>query len=163
DITGTNDDPVFAPARAAGSVDEIGLAAGTAPLTGSTTPDTASGVLTYTDPDRADTGHAASVSYVAGSAVWSGGTAIPSPTLADLAPAMTVQLTTESTNGASGTVTWTATLPDKDLDVLAEGETLSATYNVTVSDTHGGSGTEQVVVTFKGANDDPTITSGTAS
>ncbi|HMC70392.1 MAG TPA: VCBS domain-containing protein, partial [Mycobacteriales bacterium] len=105
--------------------------------------------------------HTASATYVTGSAVWSGGaaSAIPAQTLADLASAMTAQVTAESTNGATGDVTWTASLPDEDLDFLANGETLTATFNVTVSDGNGGSATEQVAVTFKGADDAPTIAS----
>ncbi len=73
---------------------------------------------------------------------------------------MQTQVTANSINGATGQVTWTATLPDRDLDFLAQGETLAATFNVSVADGHGGSATEQVNMTFDGAEDLPQITSG---
>ena len=72
---------------------------------------------------------------------------------------MTAAVTTDATHEATGTVTWTASIPDQDLDFLAQGETLTATYNVKVSDNHGGSTTEQVTVTFDGADDAPVIAS----
>ena len=121
---------------------------------------------TFTDPDFETDTHTASATYVAGSAVWSGASqqnlTIPAQTLTDLATAMTAHVTAESTNGATGNVTWTASLPDQDLDFLAQGETLSATFNVTVSDGNGGSATEQVVVTFDGADDKPIVTGATS-
>src|SRR5262249_34130487 len=85
---------------------------------------------------------------------------IPQQTLTDLATAMTAQVTAESPNGTTGSVTWTVSLPDKDLDFLAQGETLSATYNVTVSDGNGGSAAEPVTPTFDGASDVPAAVGG---
>ncbi|HLH89324.1 MAG TPA: VCBS domain-containing protein [Xanthobacteraceae bacterium] len=164
DIVGSNDPPAFTGGATSGSVDEIGLDQGTTPVTGSNTRDATSGVLTYTDPDLTDTGHTASASLV--SAVWSGASqfiGIPQQTLNDLATAMTAQVTAESTNGATGSVQWTASLPDKDLDFLAQGETLTAIYNITVADPSGGSSTEAVTVTFNGANDEPQAVGGVTS
>ena len=145
--------------RRPGTVDEISL------VTHSTAIDSTSGVVTFTDPDLTDT-HTASASYVDGSAVWSGASAqnltIPAQTLADLATAMTAQLTADSSNGATGSITWTASLPDKDLDFLAQGETLTATFQ-----RHGGRplwrhrDSSKVVVTFDGANDNPIATGAT--
>ena len=157
DIVGSNDAPVFTGGATSGTINEISL------VTNSTATDSTSGFVTFTDPDLTDT-HTASASYVAGSAVWSGGaeSAIPAQTLTDLAATMTAQLTAESTNGATGSITWTANLPDKDLDFLAQGETLSATFNVTVDDGQGGTTTQQVVVTFDGANDNPVATGATS-
>src|SRR5262249_52009825 len=138
-----------------GSVDEIGL------VTSGTAADTATKIVTFTDVDYNDT-HTASASYVTGSAAWSGAApqnlAIPAQTLTDLASAVTAQVTAAATHEATGNVTWTASLPDADLDFLAQGETLSATYNITVADNHGGSATEQITVTFNGADDKPTLT-----
>ena len=46
---------------------------------------------------------------------------------------------------------------------LAEGETRTETYKVTVTDEHGASATESVVITITGTNDAPTLSSGSFS
>ncbi len=61
-----------------------------------------------------------------------------------------------------GSVDWTFTLDDSDpvLQSLAEGETITQVYTVTVSDGHtGGTVTQDVTVTITGTNDGPTIES----
>ena len=156
-FTGVNQDPVFGDGATSGTVTEVILPTGVA------TPGAASAVISFTDVDYNDT-HVATATYVDGSAVWSGASAqnpdIPAQTLTDLAGAVTAQVTAEATHEATGAVTWTASIPDQDLDFLAAGETLTATYNVTVDDNNGGSATEAVVVTFTGADHPPVITSG---
>src|SRR5579883_2071117 len=131
-------------------------------VTNSTAIDTTSGSLTFTDVNHDDT-HTVSASYESGSAVWSGGSSasIPTRTLTDLSKALNVLETADSLSGQTGSVTWTASLPDKDLDFLAAGETLSATFNIDVTDNFRSGSGEQVVVTFNGANDAPIITAGT--
>lgn len=66
--------------------------------------------------------------------------------------------------GASsrGSVGWTFTLDNNDpvLQSLAEGQTITQVYTVTVDDHHGGTVTKDVTVTITGTNDAPTITSG---
>ena len=66
----------------------------------------------------------------------------------------------DSTNGVSGQVIWTASLPDQDLDFLSHGESLTATYDLVLADNQGGSGTQAVTVVFEGADDAPQITPG---
>src|SRR5262249_43627166 len=56
-------------------------------------------------------------------------------------------------------VAWTYKITDSALDFLAAGETLTATYNVTIDDGHGGTVTQPVTVTMTGTNDAPVITS----
>src|SRR6185436_17414530 len=41
---------------------------------------------------------------------------------------------------------------------LAEGQTATEKFTVTISDGHGGTTTQDVVITITGTNDDPTIT-----
>ncbi len=48
-------------------------------------------------------------------------------------------------------------LADKLADFLAAGETLTATYNVTVNDGHGGTSTQPVTFTVTGTNDAPVL------
>ncbi|MGT2502458.1 VCBS domain-containing protein [Bradyrhizobium guangxiense] len=60
-----------------------------------------------------------------------------------------------------GSVGWTFTLDDNDpvLQSLAEGQTITQVYTVTIDDHHGGTVTQDVTVTITGTNDAPTITS----
>ena len=51
-----------------------------------------------------------------------------------------------------GGIDWTFSIPDKDLDFLAAGDTLTVTYNVTVTD-GSTSSTQTVTVTMTGASD----------
>src|SRR5262249_12908595 len=88
---------------------------------------------------------------------------IPQQTLTDLATALTAAVTTDATHEATGTVSWTASIADQDLDFLGQGETLTATYDVTVTDDNGGSATEPITGTCEGANDAPAIAGGTSS
>src|SRR5579883_2466706 len=154
-IDGVNTNPAFSGSPPSPTVDEVGN------VTSGTATDTTSGVVHFTDVNYDDT-HTVSATYVSGSAVWSGaalhGGTIPTQTMSDLLDALTVLETQDSTHAATGNVAWTASIADSDLDFLANGETLSATFNVTVDDNHGGSATEQVVVTFDGANDPTVIT-----
>jgi VCBS repeat-containing protein len=116
---------------------------------GSTTPDTATGTLTFSDVDLTDT-HSVSVSL--DSAVWSANPDfVPSDTLADLQNALATALH-DSTGSGAGGIDWTFAIQDKDLDFLAPGETLTVTYDVTVSDGLTTS-TQQVTVTATGAED----------
>jgi VCBS repeat-containing protein len=104
--------------------------------------------LAFSDVDLSDT-H--SVSVAVSSAVWSSGSDVPAATQADLAAALMTTLH-DSTGSGSGGVDWTFSIQDKDLDFLAAGETMTVTYDVTVSDGLTSS-TQQVTVTATGAED----------
>jgi VCBS repeat-containing protein len=152
-ILGVNHPPAFTSGPEAGSVAEL------ANTTGSPTLDTTpTGTLAFTDQDISNT-HTVSVSVA--SATWSGGSAIPAATLTDLANALATTLN-DSTGTGSGSVNWTFSIPDKDLDFLAQGETLTTVYDVKVSD-GSSSATQTVTITAVGANDAATITSGPES
>src|SRR5207237_9180889 len=86
------------------------------------------------------------------SAVWSACLfSMPSGTLAGLQTALMTALH-DSTGLGTGSVDWTFSIPDKDLDFLSVGETLTATYDVTVSDGIASS-TQTVTITATGAED----------
>lgn len=146
-ITGTNDQPVLsADAGTHATSESAGAAAGTGA-------DTASATLDFTDADLKDT-H--TVSYaLASPASWAGGT-IPSATATALNSALTLSKV-DSTDTGSGSVTAAFSLADKLADFLAAGETLTATYNVTVNDGKGGASTQPVTFTVTGANDKPVL------
>jgi T1SS-143 domain-containing protein len=148
---GANDTPTFVSGdTTSGTVGEL------LGVTGSATLDTTSGVVHFTDPDFSDT-HTATAGFLEASA---SGTIVPLSTGNDLAHALSVAVTTDSQNGATGTVTWTASLPDHDLDFLASGQSMSATYDVSVIDNNNVGADEHITVTFAGENDTPTFVSG---
>jgi len=131
-ITGSNDAPVMA-ADASGP-HTITKVANTTP---STSPDTTSGTLTFTDVDLTDTHHA---SASAPTFAWSGGT-LTAAQQAALAAASTLTLSqTDSTGSGAGLIAFSYTAADKTFDFLAFGQTLTITYKVTVTDDHGVSG-----------------------
>ena len=66
----------------------------------------------------------------------------------------------DSTHAVLGSVDFTFSAADKNFDFLAEGETLTVTYNVTVTDNFGATSTQAVTVTITGSEDAPEITSG---
>src|SRR5205823_14152961 len=141
-INGLNDSPKLA--SDSGSPHPLTELAGTS---NSATPDAVSGSLSFTDVDIGDT-HTAGASL--NSATWSGGATVPSATQTALAGAMSASITVD---GTSGTLAWQFSLADKNVDFLAVGETLTAVYDVSVTDNHSGSSTKQVTVTFTGTND----------
>src|SRR5205814_177346 len=53
---------------------------------------------------------------------------------------------------------WTYTVSDDATDYLAEGQSATETFTVTVSDNHGGTATQSVTITVHGSNEAPTIT-----
>ncbi len=105
-------------------------------------------------------------------AVTAGGTIeFDDPDLADV-HSVTVEPADDSYFGSfdatlsGGEVTWTFTVSNAELQYLAEGQTLTQIYSVTVADGHGGTDSQDVTITIEGTNDVPVIggvTSGTVS
>jgi VCBS repeat-containing protein len=131
--------------------------------TGSSALDTTSpsptGTLAFTDVDLSD---AHTVAVALTSAAWSvDPTSLPPQTLSDLQTALATALH-DSTGSGSGGIDWTFSIPDKDLDFLSAGETLTATYNVTVMDGTTSS-TQMVTITMNGASDPIVVNPVTAS
>jgi VCBS repeat-containing protein len=146
-VTGTNDVPVITSGPESGSVAEQ------ANTTNSPTPDSANGTLQFSDVDLSNS-HTVQVSL--DSATWSGGAGFPDQTMADLSSALATTLHDSSGSG-NGTIDWAFSIPDRDLDFLSAGETLTATYDVTVSDGTTTS-TQTVTIVMNGA-DDPLVLS----
>jgi VCBS repeat-containing protein len=142
----TNHTPVFTSSSATGSFTE------TANTTDSTALHQLSGTMNFTDADHSDT-HTTSAALH--SAVLSSGTVIPAASLAHFQAAMTSHITSDS-NG-SGKLTWSFSDADDDFDFLAKNQTLVLTYDITVSDNHGGTTTQTVKVTVTGTDDTPVI------
>ena len=133
DATGSvNHDPVITSGAQAGLVFEITDGASGENLT----THTQSGAITFSDQDSADV-HTATVDPV------------PSSYLGDfvLAPV----------NDSTGTVAWSFSVNDSDLDNLTEGQVITQTYDVTIDDGAGGTVIEPVTITITGANDVPVV------
>jgi VCBS repeat-containing protein len=146
-VTGTNDAPVIT------SDDQTGAITERADTRNSSTPDKASGTVTFTDVDLSDT-HSVTITGVSASGTTSG--------LADhdtLLGWLSLGALTDSTGGDTGSGTWSFSAADRNFDYLAAGEQLTLTYTIQVDDHHGGVVTQDVVITITGTNDAPVITS----
>ncbi|WP_411836130.1 VCBS domain-containing protein [Pseudomonas chlororaphis subsp. aurantiaca] len=108
----------------------------------------ATGTIAFNDVDLSDT-HTASFVAAPGNATALGNFALAS--------------VIEAANAANGTVNWTYTLNNAAAQALAQGQTVSETYVVTISDGHGSSTTQNVTITITGTNDQVQITSGVQS
>ncbi|TPG89309.1 type I secretion protein, partial [Pseudomonas caspiana] len=128
----------------------VGVQAGTVTEDATTTPSptdslSTSGTIAFSDVDLSDT-HTASFVAAGGNA-----TALGNFTLASV---------TEAANAANGTVNWTYTLNNAAAQYLAQGQTVTETYVVTINDGHGSSTTQNVTISITGTNDQVQITSG---
>ncbi len=65
-------------------------------------------------------------------------------------------MTADSTGAPTGEVAWTFTVDEGALVSLGEGEVLTQTYTVSISDGFGGTVSQPVTVTLTGINDGPT-------
>jgi len=142
----TNHAPKITSSSAKGSFGEL------ADTTGSTALDQLSGTMNFTDADHSDT-HTTSTALL--SAVLSSGSVIPAASLADFSTAMTSHILSDS-NG-SGQLQWSFSDADKDFDFLSANQTLVLTYDIIVSDNHGGTAVQTVTVTVTGTDDKPVI------
>jgi hypothetical protein len=111
-----------------------------------------SGTLSFTDVDLTDT-HTLTAALT--SAVLSGSTgpAVPPGPLAIFETALTASISADSTEIGSGTVSWKlADLPVYLADFIPEGQTVTLTYTLTLTDSQGATTTQNVVVTITGTD-----------
>ena len=137
-ITGTNDAPALTVDQAGGVTEDIGVVSGNLSDTG---------LLSFTDADVNDT-HVVTKSYN-GDAAWSGGTLT-----AGQITALTTAFTVDNNS-------WDYTLANAAVQFLGAGETITLSFDVTVTDDSGAlnnSDTQTVTLTITGANDAPVLT-----
>lgn len=135
-FTGTNDAVMVQAANDTGAVTEDSGS----PLL------TASGAIQFGDADLSDT-HSVSVAAGAGNL---------------LGGVLTALVTSDSTGGGIGTVSWDYQVDNSATQYLAAGETLTEFFTVSIVDNHGSSTSRQVAVTVTGT-DDLSVISGQAS
>ena len=150
-IHGTNDAPAITSSAQTAAITE---AADSHDLTAA---DTASGLITFADVDLTDT-HDVTVAGVTASDT-TNGLAGHSTQLGWL----TLGALSDSAGTGAGSQAWNFSAPDHYFDYLAAGEKLTLTYTVQVADHHGGSTTQNVVVTVTGTNDAPAIAAASTS
>ncbi|MGA3800445.1 VCBS domain-containing protein, partial [Pseudomonas fluorescens] len=123
---------------------QAGIVAEDADTTASTTDSlTASGTITFNDIDLSDT-HTATFAPAAGNSTYLG--------------TFELSAVSEAANAANGSVQWTYNLSNAAAQYLAQGQTVTETYLVTINDGHGSSVAQNVTVTITGTNDAPTVT-----
>ncbi|WP_377827446.1 VCBS domain-containing protein [Bradyrhizobium lupini] len=142
-ITGSNDGPTITSGVQSGTVVEDAPA----------TPDpsdslNAVGTISFNDVDLSD-GHTATFAAAPGNSTALG--------------TFSLDPVSEAANAANGTVQWHYALNNAAAQYLAQGQSVTESYVVTVNDGHGGTVTQTVTVTINGTNDAPTITSGVQS
>ena len=133
-ITGIEDAPFITAAVSSGAVEEDAL------------PTSVSGVIAFVDFDLTNT-HTVSATPAAG-----GYLGTFTPIISDAA-----------TGDGSGQVLWNFTVNNAALQFLAEGQTRTQTYTVTITDSAGTPATQIVTVTITGDEDAPTITAAVDS
>ena len=131
-ITGIEDAPFITAAVSSGAVVEDAL------------PTSVSGVIAFVDFDLTNT-HTVSATPAAG-----GYLGTFTPIISDAA-----------TGDGSGQVLWNFTVDNAALQFLAEGQTRTQTYTVTITDSAGAPVTHTVTINITGTNDAPIITSST--
>ena len=123
-------------------------------------PDTANGSIRFADVDLSDH-HTVSISGPTFS-VSSGTLTSSERSVLSGGTAMSLN-ETDSTGSGSGAVAWNFSMTDRAADVLDPGQKLTVTYTVTIADGHGGSTSQDVVVTVTGGfdfNSDPAGVAG---
>ena len=150
-IVGTNDAPILC-AEKSGCVTEDVTKDGKL---------TDTGKISFTDVDLKDT-HKLTDSYDVGSAKWSKGGqtagALTNEQIEDLAEGFKV----EKTGAKTGE--WTYSIPNSLVQFLDDGETITLTFTVKVTDSSGKPNnfdTEKVTITIKGTNDGPVAVADT--
>jgi VCBS repeat-containing protein len=139
-VVGLNDAPVFVAADSASFTE------------GANATDAATGALSFTDVDASDT-HSFAITGVTASGATSG-----LPDDATLLNWLSLGAKTDSSNGATGSQAWSFSAADTNFDYLADGQQVTLTYAVQMSDGHGGTATHDVTITVTGTNDAPVFT-----
>lgn len=132
-LTGSNDAPIITSSQAARTLTEGGATSTT-------------GVMTFGDVDLTD-GHIVSITPVTAGNI---GTFVA--TISDA-----------STGDGAGGVTWTFQVDPAEIEYLSQNQGRQQRYSVLIDDGNGGTTEQLVIITIRGTNDRPTITSAVSS
>ncbi|MCX7303598.1 MAG: VCBS domain-containing protein, partial [Hyphomicrobiales bacterium] len=152
-VEGRNDTPIITvadPGDIVGTINDIAEqdpSQGNADLT-------ETGSITFGDVDLTDR-PVATVSAISVTATAQGGgsLALTQDQIDDIADAFSISPDGVSgVNTNNGTVNWTYEIDENDVDFLGAGEVVTAVFTIQVDDHHGGTDTQDVTITIKGAN-----------
>jgi VCBS repeat-containing protein len=151
-INANDDAPVFTAAEKS----QMAVVAEQPGLTGSLAPDQstpASGTVHFKDIDLTDRPTATITQAV----TWLDTDGTTPLTLTGQEAALEHALTYQQTGLNNGAVTWSYSVADGALDLLAEGQTAKVDSTITITDEYGKFDTAEIVVTITGKNDAPTL------
>ena len=158
-VNGTEDAPVITSEAQSGSVKEVSDGAPGENITVHHQSDT----ITFTDVDLSDIETSAVTSRQVTSTTLANGFTLTAAQQNALLSAFSVEAATHSQANGTGTVVWHYDISDSALDFLGDDDQVTLTFTVQVSDGHGGSATQNVVLTVNGGvsgtEDAPVITS----
>lgn len=143
-ITGTNDSPSVQIVDVVGEITE-----------GGTLSDT--GAITFTDLDLTDTPDASKTTTSVEATLADGTTPFTLSAGQTSAIEAAFSISAAAGNGNNGTINWDYAITEGELDFLAAGETVTATFSITVTDDEGATAAQAVTVTITGTNDVPTV------
>jgi VCBS repeat-containing protein len=132
---------------------QISEAAGT---TGSAVHDQVNGVIAFADPDAGDA-PTASVASLSAIYLDASGSPVQLTTAQQAMIASAFSIAPGATNGQSGSIAWSFSPIDSDLDFLSRGERIQVAAVVSLDDGHGHTVETPVSVTVLGADDAPVI------
>ncbi|WP_339765520.1 VCBS domain-containing protein, partial [uncultured Hoeflea sp.] len=145
-LIGTNEAVIIVSADAVGGVTEImDTAIGENAKVLSDT-----GTIGFSDVDLIDT-HTVSVTPPASATDSISGAVALRGTL-------TALIVDDTPSDGAGQVTWTFEVDDSAIDDLAQGQTLTQVYTLTIDDGEGGAASQDITITITGTNDAPVIT-----
>jgi VCBS repeat-containing protein len=160
-VNGSNDAPEVA-ADISGVAGLHAITEQTA-VTGSTDLDSATGSLAFRDVDLSDTHTFGSSKPAFGWSDANGNALTLDATQRDVLTAASALTLTphDSTGTGLGSVDFSYSAADNAFDFLADGEKLTVTYDITVTDEHNVTSTQPVTITVTGTNDGPVAVADT--
>jgi VCBS repeat-containing protein len=158
-VNGTEDAPVITSAAQSGSITEIADNAAGENATVHHQSDT----VTFTDVDLSDIEASSVTARQVTSATLANGYTLTAAQQNALLNAFSVDAATHSQADGTGKVVWHYDISDSALDFLGDNDQLTLTFTVQVNDGHGGTTSQNVVITVNGTEDAPVITSGAQS
>ncbi|GAB9109786.1 beta strand repeat-containing protein [Bradyrhizobium diazoefficiens] len=148
--------PNTAPVVTTTSSDVFAQVTEAAATTGSQAHDQASGTISFADPDAGDA-PTATVSSLTTVYLDAAGHPVDLTSAQQAALAGAFSIAAAPTNGQSGTITWTFSPTDADLDFLSRSEVIQVKAVVTLDDGHGHVVDTPVSILVHGTDDAPTV------
>lgn len=150
--------PNTAPVVTMASSDVFAQVAEAAAITGSQAHDQAFGTLAFADPDSGDA-PTASVSSFTAAYLDTAGAPVTLTAGQQATVASAFSLAAAASNGRSGTITWTFSPKDADLDFLSRGEQIQVKAVVTLDDGNGHTVDTPISIVVHGLDDAPIVQS----